>query len=218
MEERANEGATMNPDSYYIIHGWMVTELGLKANDLLIYARIHNFTENSENKKYEGSAEYLAASCNCTRATVVNTLTKLTEAGLIQREDVKRYGRPCVNYWTTYKENIQGVKNFDTSCQDSIQPCKDSLHDVSKTFIPKESKNKVDKGIKEEEKEGYAGNKGQEGSPAMQDFPKPSAVFSDTAFPPNWDESRQRVYNAFRTKGHSHENALQAVLKMGRRD
>ena len=32
-------------ENYVVVQGWMITELGLKGNELLIYAVIHGFSQ-----------------------------------------------------------------------------------------------------------------------------------------------------------------------------
>ena len=36
----------VSPDNYVAIQGWMITDLNLKGNDLLIYAVIYGFSQD----------------------------------------------------------------------------------------------------------------------------------------------------------------------------
>ena len=72
-------------ENYINIHGWMVTELGLKGNSLLIYAIIYGFSQE-EGQQFTGSLQYLADWTNSTRRGVLKNLQELVNAGLIEKE------------------------------------------------------------------------------------------------------------------------------------
>ena len=46
-------------ENYITIQGWMINELGLKGNSLIIYANIYGFSQNND-CEFIGSANYLA--------------------------------------------------------------------------------------------------------------------------------------------------------------
>ena len=75
-------GNMVKEDNYINIQGWMVTELGLKGNELIIYACIHGFSQIN-GQCYHSSLQYLAEWTNTTKRAVINTLKSLTEKGLI---------------------------------------------------------------------------------------------------------------------------------------
>ena len=49
--------------NFIIIQGWMITELHLSGNELLIYAAIFGFSQDGKSN-FEGSRQYLAEWCN----------------------------------------------------------------------------------------------------------------------------------------------------------
>ena len=49
-------------ENYITIQGWMINELGLKGNSLIIYATIYGFSQTN-NCEFTGSANYLAQWC-----------------------------------------------------------------------------------------------------------------------------------------------------------
>lgn len=74
-------------ENYILIQGWMVTDLKLKGNDLLVYAIIYGFSQN-EDQYFTGSVQYLAEWTNSTRQGIIKTLKGLVERGLIKKEEI----------------------------------------------------------------------------------------------------------------------------------
>ena len=73
-------------DSFVLIQGWMVNELGLKGNDLMVYAIIHGFS-HVEGTAFTGSLQFLADWTNSTKSNVRRNLNRLIEQGLLLKED-----------------------------------------------------------------------------------------------------------------------------------
>ena len=78
----------LKKDSYIQIQPFMVTNLNLSGNSLIIYAAIYGVTVNKG--VFYGSLEYLAKWCNCSTRNVINCLDKLLEAGLIKKKKTNR--------------------------------------------------------------------------------------------------------------------------------
>lgn len=76
----------VNSDGYINIQGWMVSELGLKGNELLIYAIIYGFSQDGESK-FTGSRQYLADWTNTTVKNVQNVLNNLVDKGLLIKDE-----------------------------------------------------------------------------------------------------------------------------------
>lgn len=72
--------------NFVTIQGWMVTDLGLKGNELLIYAIIYGFTQE-ENQWFIGSRQYLSDWTGATRQTVSNYLKSLVEKNYIEKKE-----------------------------------------------------------------------------------------------------------------------------------
>lgn len=68
----------------FIIHDWMVKELGLSGNELLIYAIIYNVSQDGASK-FAASQKYLAEMIGITDRTVRNTLASMVEKGLLHK-------------------------------------------------------------------------------------------------------------------------------------
>ena len=74
--------------NFVTIQGWMVAELKLKGNELLVYAIIYGFSQ-TEGQQFKNSLQYLADWVNGTRNGVKKNLDNLVNKGLILKEDVK---------------------------------------------------------------------------------------------------------------------------------
>ena len=91
--------ASIKENSFITIQAFMVTELNLKGNDLLVYAVIYGFSQDGESW-YTGSIDYLQQWTNSTRQGVINSLKKLCDLGLIEKQD----SRPTNHYRATLKD------------------------------------------------------------------------------------------------------------------
>lgn len=95
----------LNPDSFILIHSWMVTELHLKGTDLLLFALIHGFS-NDGISTYTGSLSHMMEWTGCTKAAVLRSLKKLVESGLIRKDIYTEHSfRRC-----SYSVNWLGVR------------------------------------------------------------------------------------------------------------
>ena len=72
--------------SYINIQPFMVRDLGLKGNELLVYAIIHGFSQDGKSM-FTGSLQYLADWTNSTKRAVINVLKNLIDKGLIEKID-----------------------------------------------------------------------------------------------------------------------------------
>ena len=93
--------------NYIVIQGWMVNELKLKGNGLIIYAIIYGFSQ-SESQRYTGSLQYLADWTNSTKQGVIKSLKLLIKKGLIMKEEKNINGVKFVEYYAT---KFNGVLN-----------------------------------------------------------------------------------------------------------
>ena len=93
--------------NYIVIQGWMVNELKLKGNGLIIYAIIYGFSQ-SENQRYTGSLQYLADWTNSTKQGIIKSLKILIKKGLIIKEENIINGVKFCEYYAT---KFNGVLN-----------------------------------------------------------------------------------------------------------
>ena len=93
----------INPNAYYTVQGWMLSELGLKGNALAVYAIIYGFSQDGASE-YSGSARYLCEWLGCSRSTIMEVLKKLTESGLLIKRDIYKNGSTYCAYMTAPRE------------------------------------------------------------------------------------------------------------------
>lgn len=87
-------------ENYIVIQGFMLTDLKLKGNELLIYACIYGFTQ-AENQTFNGSLQYLADWTNSTKQSVIRCLKSLIEKGYIIKKENIINGVKFCEYRTT---------------------------------------------------------------------------------------------------------------------
>lgn len=102
----------MKDSQYVVIQAFMVNDLHLKGNELIVYATIYGFTQDGEHWFY-GTKGYLAEWCGATKNTVGNCLRSLTEMGLLERRERIEHGQVKVEYRAT-KNVGTPYKNCDT--------------------------------------------------------------------------------------------------------
>ena len=110
-------------ENYYQVSGWMLNELQLKGNELLIYAIIYGFTQS--NNCYSGGLSYLEEFTGATKPTVIQVIKNLVAKKLLEKESVKTEKGICNIY--------QAVKNFDL-VKNFNQGGKETLPDEVKNF------------------------------------------------------------------------------------
>ena len=87
-------------ENFIVIQGFMINELGLKGNELIVYAIIYGFSQDGENK-YTGSLNYLANWTNSTKQGVLKSLKSLVDKGYIIKEEKYINGVKFCEYYTT---------------------------------------------------------------------------------------------------------------------
>lgn len=106
--------ALVKRENYITIQGWMVTELKLKGNELLVYAIIYGFSQ-TEQQNFTGSQSYFAEWTNSTRQGINKTLKYLIEKGLIEKIDKYVNGVKFCHYRaTSLSINIGEVNKVDS--------------------------------------------------------------------------------------------------------
>ena len=130
-------------ENFVAIQGWMVTELGLKGNSLLIYAIIYGFSQ-AEGQVFTGSLQYLADWTNSTRQGALRILKNLIEAGLIIKKEkivngVKFCEYCCQNVNGVLTKCEQGVnKMLTNNIEDNIEDNIDTITKVIEQKAPKQ--------------------------------------------------------------------------------
>ena len=97
---------TVGNDDYLHLAGWMLNGLGLKGNELLIYALIHGFSR-AKDQRFFGNIQYIMEWTNASKKTVYNALNSLLEKGLIIKDE-EEYHEHVFAY---YRVNPEFVYN-----------------------------------------------------------------------------------------------------------
>lgn len=114
----------MKDNTYLVIQSWMVTDLNLSGNDLMVYAIIYGFSQDGESR-FTGSLQYLADWCNATKAGIQKNLKNLIDLGLIEK-------------YESFKNNIK-------FCEYSCTPYNKVAHPIQQSCI-----NNIDNNIEED--------------------------------------------------------------------
>lgn len=118
--------------NYYTIQGWMITRLQLKGIDLSVFAIIYGFTQDGETE-FTGSIQYLCDFCGgVSRPTVINSLKRLTDTGLIKKAS------QTINSVTfnRYKIAFDPVKNLYGGSKEILPGVVKNLYVGSKNSLP----------------------------------------------------------------------------------
>lgn len=136
--------------NYVVITGEMITELGLKGNELLIYALINGFCQDEESQFY-GSLAYLMEFTSLSKQGVINTLNSLMRKGLIEKNQTEINGVRFNSYRTIggMSNNLTTGQNNEGSKKESSSPhtpyYKEKEREISK------EKESIDKSIQKKE-------------------------------------------------------------------
>lgn len=94
----------VKPENYISIQGWMITELGLKNSELMIYALIYGFSQDGRSA-FTGNIAYLQEWTQASRQTVHTCLNALMERGLITKIEVTVGGAKAIGYRAAPRED-----------------------------------------------------------------------------------------------------------------
>lgn len=97
----------LHANNFVNIQSFMVTDLNLKGNELLIYAIIYGFSQ-TDDTSFTGGLQYLADWTNSTKQGVIKNLKSLLEKGFITKTENRVGGVKFVEYRSTL---FNGVVN-----------------------------------------------------------------------------------------------------------
>lgn len=120
----------INPNNYYTVQGWMLSELGLKGNALAAYAIIYGFSQDGVSE-YAGSSKYLCEWMNCSKKTVLTTLANLTEQGLLVKKTLNKNGVIFNNYVA-----VRRPQNHQPQGGEDFTPPGENLPQGGEDFTP----------------------------------------------------------------------------------
>lgn len=148
-EKKGNKNMSkVKEENYISISGWMVTSLGLKGNELLVYAIIYGFSQDYKTR-FTGSLQYLADWTNSTKQSCIKCLKSLIEKGYITKHENIVNGVKICEYQAVKPKSMVVNKVEHGSKQSLMGGSKQSLHNTldnntlgNNIEIKKERKNK----------------------------------------------------------------------------
>lgn len=126
----------MKKNGFFIIERFMVDDLKLKGNELIIYGIIYGFSKN--NSSFEGSLNYLAGWIGSSKQTVITVIKSLMNKGFIQRIGVNKSMRTYIYRAVDNKSN-----NFIDESQKNIVGSSKNLTDIGQDIIPNNIDNNI---------------------------------------------------------------------------
>ena len=90
----------LKENQYLVILPFMVDELCLKGNELLVYACVHGFSQ-TDSQEYTGGIRYLQAWTGATKQGILKTIKSLCDKGLILTNETFMNGIRVVSYRST---------------------------------------------------------------------------------------------------------------------
>lgn len=101
----------MKNENYINIQGWMIKELNLKGNELILFAIIYGFSQDGKSE-YFGSIRYISEALKISTRTSAQLIRNLLDKKLIKRVSESHYIVEESN--TLWKKVIQGVEESNT--------------------------------------------------------------------------------------------------------
>jgi DNA-binding transcriptional regulator YhcF (GntR family) len=148
----------MENTNYITVQGWMINELNLKGNELLLYAIIYGFSQSGQGE-YFGSQRYISKALRISLPTSNKIINKLLRRGLIEKTGESHYQVSCGQNVDNSVDNKGGVlKKVKQGVKESLTlGVKESLTNKDNTnnniYIYKDRQNK-----KKQHKYSFRGN------------------------------------------------------------
>lgn len=114
----------LNPNTYYTVQAWFITDLHLTGNELVVFSIIYGFSQDGKSS-FSGSFPYIAEWLDGSKRKAIRTINKLIEKGLIIKIPGANKGVDCnrykVNFYAVEKMRAGSVKN-DTRVVSPVTP------------------------------------------------------------------------------------------------
>ena len=143
---------TIKNENFITVQGFMRNELGLKGNELLVYAIIYGFSQDNESW-FTSSHQYISEWIGITRRGIINILNKLLESEVIIKEEVYINNIKFCKYRANLEmlETSQGMKKvhrgYEKSSHNNTENNKENI--IDKSIIQKKVKKFTKPSIKE---------------------------------------------------------------------
>lgn len=195
--------------TYVNIQSFMVNELHLSGNALIIYAVIYGFSQDGESW-FTGSRSYLAAWCQASKSTVSRNLETLCADGLIERRERTESGVLLVDYRAVrYTQNGQG-------CTQNEQG---GVPKMGTGGVPKMGTHNIEVDTLDSK------SSGEHREPRHKYGEYSNVLLSDSdlaklkaEFPTDWEERIERLSAYMESRGKTYKNHLATIRNWARRD
>lgn len=115
----------VNPDNFYSVYNWMLTDFGLSKTKLLVYAFIFAYSTNTGGKGcYFGGYEAMSLSVGCSTKSLQAITQELCDIGLIEKQQVELENGLQRNYFRVSIEPLEDIASHAQSVADKL----DDLH------------------------------------------------------------------------------------------
>ena len=195
--------------TYVNIQSFMVNELHLSGNALIIYAVIYGFSQDGDSW-FTGSRSYLAAWCQASKSTVSRNLETLCADGLIERRERIESGVLLVDYRV-----VRGTQNEQGCTQNGYG----GVPKMGMGGVPKMSTHNIEVDNIDTKPSGEHRNQrhkyGEYSNVLLSD--------SDLAklkieFPNDWEERIERLSAYMASTGKTYKNHLATIRNWAKRD
>lgn len=138
-------------ENYIQISGWMINELDLKGNELLVYALIHGFCQDGKSV-FKGSLNYIMAWLNISKPTAIACIQSLIDKGMIVKSII--YNKNSVagcEYYTKKSRNTESEtpkipQNVEKGGKEILPPQNEKEPEGSKEFLPPQNEKRLEGG------------------------------------------------------------------------
>ena len=202
--------------TYVNIQSFMVNELHLSGNALIIYAVIYGFSQDGDSW-FTGSRSYLAAWCQASKSTVSRNLETLCADGLIERRERTESGVLLVDYRV-----VLGTKN-EQGCTQNEQGCTQNgyggVPKMGRGGVPKMGTHNIDI----DKIDTKSSREHRETRHKYGEYSNVLLTDSDMQklkeeFPTDWEERVERLSAYMASTGKRYKNHLATIRNWARRD
>ncbi len=137
-------------DGFFIVQAFMINDLDLKGNELMVYAIIYGYSQN-ENQYFTGSLSYLASWINSSKQTTMKILNNLIEKKLLKKEEVIIKNVKYCKYKALINSNLKDLDRKENciGMQESCIGDTKKLYGGMQETLPNNIYNNINKNIED---------------------------------------------------------------------